>query len=252
MKVIRGSKRREKAVAVPVAPKPAAPARSSGWAVSQDDARQRWREGYSVMFGGDFDLAVEVETLCRGLDTQIAGLQADVWASVVRTEDAGSGMVFGYPGYTPGWTTTRGRVRELCEAFHESWTALVKVLADGGALSAQTQAWVLTLKDATPVVSDDELSSGGWVPGLAARVAPLSVELQPLLSRTSRTTMAGLRSDASEDVQAALRALDRAADAVQKNVAAVRRAVPKAREKKVDDAVKERARQRADLAKLGL
>ena len=251
MKVIRGSKRREKAVAVPVAPKPAVRPMSSGWPVSQDEARQRWREGYSVVFGGDFNVAAEVEKLCRGLDTQIAGLQDDVWATV-RTEDAGGGVVWAHGGYTPGWTTTRGRVRELCEAFQECWAGLVKVLADGGALSAQTQAWVLTMKDATRVVSDDELSRGGWVPGLVARVEPLSVELQPLLSRTSRTTMAGLRSDVSEDVQAALRALDRAAEAVQRNVAAVRRAVPLAREKKADDAVKERARQRADLAKLGL
>ncbi|CAN5303744.1 hypothetical protein BH11ACT6_BH11ACT6_53450 [soil metagenome] len=219
--------------------------------LSVEECRERRRVGLSIHYGADFDLMVELAVICGSLDSEVSALQAPVWCQV--GVERNEWFAFAVMGEAPGWATTRRAVRAFSERMHEnSWTTLVKLLVDNGALSAAGD-WALGVQRSGPLqITDELLSGGGWLALLWERFAPLSADLKVLLGRVSARTTDGSGTDVSDSVKAAVNEADWAAGDLRRLIPEVHKGVRFNVERLEREAEKARLADRVALAKLGL
>lgn len=157
---------------------------------TQDQLRQRRRQGFFVEYRADFDLAAEVGAIVAPLAAQVAVLKRPL--------------------------AVRRRADLVADAVHEVLSAVVGMLAESRhldpAADARTRQAIrdLAQRPREPQISDDDLTSGRWATVLVDFVAPYRDDLAALLGRARQPGHPDLKGglSVSERLEQALRNLD--------------------------------------------
>lgn len=200
---------------------------------SQDQLRQRRRAGLLHRYGGDFDLAAEVAAICSPLADRVAVSLRPV--AVRRDVDDLADAVHELVSVAVGLIAERDARRKTAHLSYDTRGRSIRALVD------------LAERPTLPEIDAAALADGQWVAQLVAMAEPYSEQLSDVL-RTAVPPGAtrGARS-ASERLEAALRVVDAAAAAIERNE---KMRVAHSRRSSTGPSPTDRAR--AELAALGI
>lgn len=205
---------------------------------TQTEQRRLRRAWLPTILDGTFDLAVEVDEICKPLAARVAAEPSP--AMYVRFVDALADAVSGdLVHVVVGLITERDARRKTAHLAPEDRGRAIRALTD------------LAVRPSPPVIAHADLVSGHWATVLSEHVRPYAGPLADYLGVALAPDATRAAMSVSERLEDALREVDRAALTLSRrldSVAAYRREAP------VPVAVADnlRAQARADLAALGI
>lgn len=170
---------------------------------TQDQLRERRRAGLLHRYGGDFDLAAEVTAICEPLVERVAASPRPVAAR--RDVDDLADAVHELVSVAVGLIAERDARRKTAHLSYDTRGRSIRALVD------------LAERPKLPEIDAAVVVNGQWVAQLVALAEPYSEQLSDVL-RTAVPPGAtrGARS-ASERLETALRRVDAAAAALDRN-----------------------------------
>lgn len=168
---------------------------------TQDEQRERRRQRLTIVYGKAFRLDAEVAAITLPLGTEVSRL--------------------------PQPAVLRRDVDLVAEAVAEVVDVAARLIAESRTVDAKARrlAADLAVRPRQPVITDEQIVSGSWTAAVVEYAAEVTDGLAGLLGRALPPDAEGLRGQlsASERIERALRALDRAAVDLERRIPGVRK-----------------------------